>query len=122
MKKRTLSAAAISAAIMSMVNTALAATPTPVPVNPFETMTSPIVALLDQVLGPAIALVGALGTVYCVLLGVKLAKAEEQQDREKAKASLKNAIIGFLLIFVLVVALKVGLEPLASWMNSFSTK
>ena len=62
--------------------------------------------------------VGALGLIYCIILGAKLAKAEEPQDREKAKNSLKNAIIGFLLIFVLMIALLIGLPAMIDWVNS----
>ena len=53
-----------------------------------------------------------------MLLGVKFAKAEEQQDREKAKQALKNAIIGFVLIFVLLLALKLLLPNMVNWVNS----
>ena len=62
-------------------------------------------------------IVAALGVIYCIILGAKLAKAEEPQDREKAKSSLKNAIIGFVLIFVLIAALNLMLDPLTEWMN-----
>lgn len=86
--------------------------------NPFSKMVTPIVGLLDMVLTPALMLVGSLGTIYCIILGVKLAKAEEPQERDKAKNSLKNAIIGFVLIFVLIVALKVGLPAMESWLNT----
>ncbi len=89
-------------------------------VNPFKGVSEPIIELLDMVMGPLIAVVGAVGAIYCVILGVKLAKAEEQQDREKAKSALKNAIIGFVLIFVLVVALKVSLPLFEQWMESAS--
>lgn len=85
--------------------------------NPFASMTEPIITLINSALTPLIALVGALGAIYCVFLGVKLAKAEEPQDREKAKQALKNAIIGFLLIFILVVALKLGIGPLSEWIS-----
>lgn len=89
--------------------------------NPFDTVTSPIIDLINMALTPALGLVGALGAIYCVLLGAKLAKAEEPQDREKAKNALKNAIIGFLLIFVLLVALKLGMGAMSSWMQSAIT-
>lgn len=89
--------------------------------NPFETMTNPIIDLLDMVLGPALAIVGALGAIFCIILGVKFAKAEEPQDREKAKHSLKNAIIGFVLIFVLLVGLKIGLPAMQQWATSTTT-
>ena len=81
----------------------------------FDSVTSPVVDLINSLLGPAIAIVGALGTVYCVFLGVKFAKAEEPQEREKAKSHLKNAIIGFVLIFILMVVLRGAIGPLTTW-------
>jgi threonine/homoserine/homoserine lactone efflux protein len=83
--------------------------------NPFAAMVNPAISLLNMVIGPALGVVGALGAIYCIFLGVKLAKAEEPQEREKAKGALKNAIIGFVLIFVLMVALNAGLPALRTW-------
>ena len=71
----------------------------------FTTVVAPIVSLLNSLMAPLLAIVGALGALYCVVLGVKYAKAEEPQEREKAKGALKNAVIGFILIFVLILAL-----------------
>ena len=82
----------------------------------FDNVVNPVIALLNSLLGPILGLVGAVGTLYCVLLGVKFAKAEEPQEREKAKAHLKNAIIGFVLIFVLIVALKLGMKAMTDWL------
>ncbi|MGN0414006.1 MAG: Mbov_0395 family pilin-like conjugal transfer protein [Agathobacter sp.] len=80
-----------------------------------------IVGLINSLLNPILAIVGALGTLYCVLLGVKYAKAEEPQDREKAKQHLKSAIIGFVLIFVLIVALKLLMPQFQTWMTNNQT-
>lgn len=90
--------------------------------NPFLTMAEPVISLLDMVTGPAILLIGAVGTIYCIFLGLKLAKADEPQEHQKAKNALKNAIIGFALIFVLVVVLKVGIGPLSNWMSNNTVK
>ena len=84
--------------------------------NSFQQVADPVIKLLELAVPPALAIVGALGAIYCIFLGAKLAKAEEPQDREKAKNSLKNAIIGFVLIFVLIVVLKIGMTAMSDWM------
>lgn len=81
----------------------------------FEKVYAPIIQLINAFIVPALLIVGALGTLYCILLGVKYAKAEEPQDREKAKTHLKNAIIGFVLIFVLMAALSAAIPILANY-------
>ena len=81
----------------------------------FDSVIAPIVSLLNSILTPMLAIVGAVGALYCVILGVKYAKAEEPQDREKAKGALKNAIIGFVLIFVLILALKLLMPIMKNW-------
>lgn len=83
--------------------------------NVFDAVVKPIVDLIDMAVTPAIALVASIGAIYCIILGAKLAKAEEPQDREKAKGSLKNAIIGFLLIFILLAALKISVPIMQNW-------
>lgn len=84
----------------------------------FAPVIAPILEVLNALLWPAIAIVGAVGTIYCIVLGVKLAKSDEQNSREKAKKDLIGAIIGFVAIFVLVVALKISLPILQNWVES----
>ena len=83
----------------------------------FAQVVAPIVSLLNSLMAPLLALVGAAGTLYCVVLGVKFAKAEEPQEREKAKGALKNAIIGFVLIFVLILGLNIMMPQMIQWVN-----
>ena len=84
----------------------------------YDKVVNPIISLLNNLLGPFLGIVGAVGTLYCVLLGVKFAKAEEPQDREKARTHLKNAIIGFVMIFVLIVLLKLGTNVMLNWVKT----
>ena len=98
--------------MMFMVTTAFAAQ---TGTTNFDSVTVPIVNLINSLLTPILSIVGAVGALYCVVLGVKYAKAEEPQDREKAKSHLKNAIIGFVLIFVLMLALKLSMPILQNW-------
>lgn len=83
----------------------------------FAQIAKPIVDLLESILGPLLTVVVALGALYCVILGVKFAKAEEPQEREKAKSHLKNAIIGYVIIFVLILALRLLTPVMAEWVN-----
>lgn len=80
-----------------------------------QSVVTPIVSLLNSLVGPALAVVGAVGALYCILLGVKYARAEEPQDREKAKQHLKGAIIGFGLIFILLVVLNLLMPVMSDW-------
>ena len=78
------------------------------PVN-FSPIIQPVLDVLNAILWPAIAIVGSAGAIYCVFLGIKIAKSDEQNSREKAKKDLIGAVIGFALIFVLIVALKIAM-------------
>ena len=54
----------------------------------------------------------AVGTIYCIFLGVKISKVDEQNSGEKAKKDLIGAVIGSLLIFVLILALNIAVPIL----------
>ena len=62
----------------------------------FHPVIQPILEILDAILWPAITIVVAVGTIYCIFLGVKISKADEQNSREKAKKDLIGAVIGFI--------------------------
>lgn len=84
----------------------------------FYPVIEPILEILDAILWPAIAVVVAVGTIYCISLGVRIAKADEQNSREKAKKDLIGAIIGFVIIFVLILGLKILVPILEEWVKS----
>jgi len=84
----------------------------------FKNVVQPVVDLISALVNPLLMIVGAGGVIFCIMLGVKYATAEEPQEREKRKQSLKTAIIGYLLIFILVVVLKLSIGPLTEWMES----
>lgn len=115
--KLLLTGVAVSNAVMmAPVITAQATTN-----NMADEMAKPIIQLIKQWAGPVLGIVGAIGSIFVIILGVKFAKAEEPQEREKAKAHLKNAIIGFALIFILLLALNIMMPRLIDWVNSYGT-
>ncbi len=86
----------------------------------FTKVSDKVVNLINSLLNPILAIVGAVGAIYCVVLGVKFAKTEEPQEHEKAKTHLKNAIIGFVLIFVLMLVLKLLMPIMQTWVKNNS--
>lgn len=84
----------------------------------FNPVIAPILEVLDAILWPAIAVVASLGSIYCVVIGVKIAKCDEQNSREKAKKDLMGAVVGFVIIFVLILALKILIPILEEWVKS----
>ncbi len=84
----------------------------------FNPVLSPVLEVLNAILWPAIGLVGSIGMIYCIILGVKLAKSDEAGSREKAKKDLIGAIIGFVVIFVLILALKIAMPILQDWVST----
>lgn len=80
-------------------------------------VTAPVLEVVNAILWPLIAIIGSIGPIYCIVLGVKLAKADEQNSREKAKKDLIGAVVGFLIIFILIVSLKIALPILQDWVS-----
>ena len=58
--------------------------------------------VIDIVLPTALLIVVAFGLVYGIVLGVQFAKAEDAEQRDKAKGRLINMIIGVLVALVII--------------------
>jgi hypothetical protein len=84
-----------------------------------EKIVKPILDICDTLVPVLLAVVGSIGAIYCILLGVKYARADEPQEHDKTKKALKNAIVGFVLIFVLLAMLQVGLSVFEKWWPTY---
>ena len=98
-----------------LLKTMLAAVLAAVDFNP---VIKPVLDVLNAILWPAIAIVGSVGAIYCIFLGIKIAKSDEQNSREKAKKDLIGAVIGFLIVFILIVALKLLMPIMQDWVRT----
>lgn len=84
-----------------------------------ERVVKPLTDVLGVVVPVLLGVVGSIGAIWVIFLGVKYAKAEDPQEHEKARNSLKHAIIGFVLIFVLLIALKVAVDSFTAWYRDY---
>ena len=83
-----------------------------------QEIVNPITQLINVIVPVLLGLVGSVGLVYCILLGVKYSKSSDPQEHEQAKKALIHAIIGFVLIFVLLIMCDVALPYLIDyWQN-----
>lgn len=87
--------------------------------NDMNSIIQPILELCKSLVPILLAVVGAVGALWCILLGVKYAKADDPQEHEKAKKGLINAIVGFVLIFVLLIMLKIGTNIFTEWWSTY---
>ena len=87
--------------------------------NDLNSIVRPVLDICNTLVPIMLAVVGAVGALWCILLGVKYAKADDPQEHEKAKKGLVNAIIGFVLIFVLLIMLNVGTDVLTKWWSDY---
>ncbi|MGN1060297.1 MAG: Mbov_0395 family pilin-like conjugal transfer protein [Candidatus Coproplasma sp.] len=88
--------------------------------NDMTKIVKPVLDVCNVLVPVLLSVVGAVGAIYCILLGVKYAKADDPQEHEKAKKGLKNAIIGFVLIFILLIMLQVGLSIFTEWWSNYA--
>ena len=84
-----------------------------------NSVVKPLLEVLGVVVPVLLTVVGSVGAIWVIFLGVKYAKAEEPQEHEKARNNLKNAIIGFVWIFVLLVALQIALNIFTNWYKTY---
>ena len=71
-------------------------------------MLSPVMEFIQVFLPVILTLVATVGFIWCIVLGVKFAKSADPQEHEQAKKALINAIIGFVLIFILMLVLNIA--------------
>ena len=71
-------------------------------------MVSPIMDLIQVFIPVILTLVATVGFIWCIVLGVKFAKSIDPQEHQQAKKSLINAIIGFVIIFLLMLVLHIA--------------
>ena len=78
---------------------------------------SQVFNIISIVLWVALAIVGAVGSVYAIYLGVQLARADEQGKRDDAKKHLTTTIIAVGVTLALILVFNVFLPMLLDAFN-----
>lgn len=77
-----------------------------------ESVSNFIVNTINKILTPILAIVGAAGLIWAIVLGVNMARADSTEKREEAKKRLIALIIGVVIMVGLIVFFNWGLSPL----------
>ncbi len=101
-----------------MLNTILA---TSISQSDLDRVVEPILSFCKVLIPTMLTVVGTVGAIWVILLCVKFSRADDPQEHDKAKKALKNAIVGFVLIFILLIMLNVGVEVFTAWWKSYQT-
>lgn len=83
--------------------------------NPLEQVAEPVIQILNWTVWPILSILGAVGIIYGIVIGVRMAKADSAQEREEAKKKLITACIGVALIFVIMVVFPILMSALGEW-------
>lgn len=78
------------------------------------------VDIIWKILWPILAICAAAGTIYAVVLGVNMAKADSADKREEAKQRIIYTLIGVLVVVVLIVVFWLVSNNIESIVNLFN--
>lgn len=78
-----------------------------------------IVDVINAVLWPLLIIVAAAGTIYAVVLGVNMARADSTEKREESKKRVINVLVGMAIIIGLVLLLKLFMDVILPSLPAF---
>lgn len=76
-----------------------------------------ITDFLKTLLPYVLIVVATAGTIYAVVLGVKMAKAEDAGAREEAKKRIINFIIALAVTILLILLLQLFANNIGTWLG-----
>ncbi|MBE5746292.1 MAG: hypothetical protein E7359_03290 [Clostridiales bacterium] len=76
-----------------------------------------LVNFLKTLLPYVLIVVATAGTIYAVVLGVNMARAEDASKREEAKKRIINFVIALAVTILLIVLLNVFVTYIPGWLG-----
>lgn len=84
-----------------------------------------IVKIVDQFMPVVMIGVGLVGAIYIIIISVKYAKAENEDEKNETKKKLINTVIGVVIGLLIMIVLSVWLKnskEIADYLNGFGGK
>lgn len=83
---------------------------------------TPIADALNIIIIPIVALLGTFGTIYSIILGVNMAKADSADKRAAAKKKIVSVIVSVISVIALLYLLQFLFNNLPTWVNGTPSK
>ncbi len=77
----------------------------------------PIVDTLNAILIPVLIVVATAGTIYAVVLGVNMARADNAEARAEAKKRVINAVVALAIMIILILLLQLFASNIGNWVG-----
>ena len=74
--------------------------------------------VINEVKWPLIIIIAAAGSIYAIVLGVQMARADSTEKREEAKKRVINVLIGVAIAVGLTLLLSLLVSALPNWIGS----
>ena len=71
-----------------------------------------IVNAINTLLWPLLIIVGAAGSIYAIIIGVNMARADSAEKREESKKRLINVIVGIAVTVALILFFKLFISTI----------
>ncbi len=71
-----------------------------------------ITGAISAVLWPLLAVVAAAGTIYAIVLGVNMARADSTEKREEAKKRVINVLVAMVIIVGIILLLQLFIKTI----------
>lgn len=65
---------------------------------------------INTIMWPILIVVVAAGTIYAIVLGVNMARADSTEKREEAKKRVINVLIAMVIVVALILLLKLFVD------------
>lgn len=74
---------------------------------------------ISDILWPILIVVAAAGTIYAIVLGVNMARADSTEKREEAKKRVINVLVGMIIIVAIILLLQLFVNTiLPNWIGN----
>ncbi len=80
-----------------------------------------VIDVINEIKWPLILLVAAAGSIYAIVLGVQMARADSTEKREEAKKRVINVLLGVAIAVGLTLLLSLFLNYVPDWLGMEKT-